>query len=416
MSRENLPLPDSYPQLLEELKRTVADARWRAQRVVNTELISMYWQIGRTILARQDVEGWGRAVVDRLSDDLRRAFPGTTGLSRRNLFYMRSFAEAWPGEEVPQPVAQLPWGHIRVLLDKVDNRVELDWYAAAAAEHGWSRNILLNQIMNRLHTRVGAAPSNFTTHLPAADSELAQQLTRDPYVLDFLDLTGPAAERDLETALMTRLQDFLLELGHGFAFVGRQYHFAVDGDDFYIDLLFFNWAQSRFVVVELKIGRFAPEHLGQLGFYVSWVDANLRDLDRHSPTVGILLCAGRNDNVVRYSLAGTTAPVAVADYTYDTLPASVREAVPTDRELAAAAAGVELSQLTHNTNNAPKPTSAESLLSTSEAAAMLGVSRQAIGQMVKRGDLQGNKVSDRTLVIWQSSVERLIQQRQTPQD
>ena len=344
MTTHHSPVPDGYPELLDALKRTVAESRWRAQRVVNTELISMYWRIGRTILVRQDVEGWGRAVVDRLSDDLRQAFPGTTGLGRRNLFYMRSFAEAWPGEVVPQPVAQLPWGHIRVLLDKVDDQVERDWYATQAAEHGWSRNVLLNQIMNRLHTRAGAAPSNFPAQLPAADSELAQQLTRDPYVLDFLDLAGPVAERDLEAALMNRLQDFLLELGHGFAFVGRQYRFEVDGQDFSIDLLFFNFAQSRFVVIELKVGQFEPAYVGQLGFYVSWVDAHLRDHGRHSPTIGILLCAGRNDNVVRYSLAGTNQPLAVADYTYDTLPANVRDAVPTETELAAAA-GSALSEV-----------------------------------------------------------------------
>lgn len=345
MSRENLPLPDSYPELLEDLKRTVADARWRAQRVVNTELLRLYWRIGQTILTRQQAEGWGTAVIERLSVDLREAFPQMRGLSRRNMFYMRSFAQAWPEEVVQQAVAQLPWGHVTVLLDKLEDQTERDWYASAAAEHGWSRNVLLNQIMNRLHTRAGSAPSNFHAHLPAADSELAQQLTRDPYILDFLDLTDPVAERDLEQALMTRLQDFLLELGHGFAFVGRQYHFTVDGDDFYIDLLFFNWAQSRFVVVELKVGQFAPEHVGQLGFYVSWVDANLRVPDQHSPTIGILLCAGRNDNVVRYSLAGTNQPLAVADYTYETLPATVRQAVPTAAELSAAA-GDALAQFT----------------------------------------------------------------------
>ena len=337
MTRENLPLPAGYADLLEDLKRTVAAARWRAQRAVNTELIGLYWRIGHSILTRQQAEGWGAAVIDHLSADLRETFPEMRGLSRRNLFYMRSFAESWPEAVVQQPVAQLPWGHVTVLLDKLGNQAERDWYATAAVEHGWSRNVLLNQIMNRLHTRVGAAPSNFPTRLPAADSELAQQLTRAPYVLDFLDLTGRVAERDLETALMNRLQDFLLELGHGFAFVGRQYHVAVDGDDFYIDLLFFNWAQSRFVVIELKIGQFAPEHLCQLGFYVSWVDVNLRVHERHAPTIGILLCAGRNDNVVRYSLAGTNQPLAVADYTYDTLPQAARDAVPTDTELAAAA-------------------------------------------------------------------------------
>ncbi len=334
MTEPDLALPAGYAALLEDLKRDVAATRWRAQRVVNTELVALYWRLGHAILNQQQAEGWGTRVIERLAADLRAAFPEMRGLSRSNLFYMRSLAAAWPEQAVvQQPVGRLPWGHLTVLLDKLTDRTERDWYAAAALEHGWSRNVLTHQIMNRLHDRAGAAPSNFTDQLPAADSELAQQLTRDPYVLDFLDLTGPAAERDLETALVDRLQAFLLELGHGFAFVGRQYHFQVDGDDFYIDLLFFNWAQSRFVVIELKIGRFQPEHTGKLGFYVAWIDENLRDPDRHSPTIGILLCAGRNDNVVRYSLANTTAPLAVADYTYDTLPAHERDAVPTARQL-----------------------------------------------------------------------------------
>jgi len=161
-------------------------------------------------------------------------------------------------------------------------------------------------------------------------------LVRDPYLFDFLELTERVAERELEAALMARLQAFLLELGHGFAFVGRQYHFEVGDDDFYIDLLFFNWAQSRFVVVELKVGPFQPGYLGQLGFYVAWVDDNLRNRERHAPTVGILLCAGRNDRVVRYSLASASAPLAVADYTYDALPAGVRDAVPAAAEIARA--------------------------------------------------------------------------------
>ncbi|WP_245861928.1 PDDEXK nuclease domain-containing protein [Georgenia soli] len=342
MTGDLVALPDDYPQLLEQLKQTIAESRWRAQRVVNTELVAMYWQIGRSILDQQQAEGWGTRVIDRLSTDLRKAFPQMRGLSRSNLFYMRSFAGTWPEDAiVQQAVGRLPWGHITVLLDKLENQDDRNWYAAAAAEHGWSRNVLLNQIMSRLHTRVGAAPSNFREQLPAADSELAQQLTRDPYVLDFLDLTGPAAEKDLEDALMARLQDFLLELGHGFAFVGRQYRFAVDGDEFYIDLLFFHIPQGRYVVIELKVGRFAPEHAGKLGFYVAWVDENLRDHDRHSPTVGILLCAGRNDNVVRYSLAGSDQPLAVADYTYEALPAAIRAAVPTEAELVAALDEIE---------------------------------------------------------------------------
>lgn len=333
-------LPVGYADLLEQLKRAIADARWQAQRVVNTELLRLYWRLGNAVLQRQRDEGWGTRVIDRLAADLRAAFPDMRGLSRSNLKYMRQMAAVWSEEAIgQQPVGQLPWGHVTVLLDKLDDQEQRDWYANVAVQYGWSRNVLTHQIMNQLHDRAGAASSNFAERLPAADSELAQQLTRDPYVLDFLDLTGPAAERDLETALVNELQAFLLELGHGFAFVGRQYHFQVDDDDFYIDLLFFNWVQSRFVVLELKLGRFRPEHTGQLGFYVAWVDENLRDQDQHSPTVGILLCAGRNDSVVRYALASATAPLAVADFTYDMLPLAIREALPSSQQLADTATG-----------------------------------------------------------------------------
>lgn len=337
MSSTEPALPDGYADLLEQLKSTVATARWHAQRVVNTELLRLYWRLGNAVLGRQREEGWGTRVIDRLATDLRAAFPDMRGLSRSNIKYMRQMAGAWSEEAIgQQAVGQLPWGHVTVLLDKVSDQVERDWYAAAAVQHGWSRNVLQQQIMNQLHRRIGAAPSNFPDQLAAADSELAQQLTRDPYVLDFLDLTDPVQERDLEHALVQRVQALLLELGHGFAFAGRQYHFEVGGEDFYIDLLFFNWAQNRFVVVELKIGRFEPAHIGQLGFYVSWVDSNLRQPDHHAATIGILLCAGRNDNVVRYALASATAPLAVADYTYDTLPPAVREAVPSSEQLGTA--------------------------------------------------------------------------------
>ena len=330
-------LPDDYRDFFEHLKTQVQQARIRATRVVNTELLLLYWDIGRAILDRQHAEGWGSKVIDRLAVDLRSAFPEMRGFSRSNLHYMRKIASAWPRSAfVQQAVGQIPWGHVTVLIDRLDDQATRDWYAAAAFEHGWSRNVLSHQIRNRLDQRIGAAPSNFADHLPTGDSDLAQQLVRDPYVFDFLDLSDRVAERELEAALMARLERFLLELGHGFAFVGRQYHFEVDGDDFYIDLLFFNWIQARFVVVELKVGRFEPEYVGKLGFYVSWIDENLRDHTQHAPTIGILLCAGRNDNVVRYSLAGTTAPLAVADYTYATLPAPVRELVPTDDELASA--------------------------------------------------------------------------------
>jgi len=329
-------VPSDYGRVLETIKADVRSARQRALRVVNTELVALYWRIGRTILDRQDAEGWGAKVIARLSDDLRREFPEMTGLSATNLKYMRQMAATWPAEPIgQQAVGQLPWGHVTVLLDKLPDAGERDWYAARAVEHGWSRNVLLNQIKGQAHRRVGAAPSNFAAQLPPGQSELAQQLAKDPLVFDFLGMSGQVAERDLEQGLMDKLTDTLRELGHGLAFVGRQVHFDVDGDDFYVDLLFFHVSQLRYVVVELKVGKFEPSFAGQLGFYVQLVDDRMRE-PVHAPTVGLLLCADRNDTVVRYSLGAASSPMAVAVYTYDELPPAEKLALPAAHDVAAA--------------------------------------------------------------------------------
>ncbi len=330
-------LPGDYERLLGELKEQVASARFEAQRTVNAHLIQLYWNIGRVILNRQTHQGWGAKIITRLAQDLRHEFPEMKGLSSTNLHYMRAFAAAWPGNELilQQPVGRLPWGHITVLLDKLDDHTTRNWYAREAAQHGWSRNVLLNQILNRTLERTGAAESNFATQLAPRDSELAQQIAKDPYVFDFLDLTGQVAERDLENALMDRLVDTLRELGTGFAFVGRQVHFDVGGDDFYIDLLFFHVDQLRYVVVELKTGKFRPEDAGQLGFYVALVDDQLKRA-AHSPTVGILVCSDRNKRTVRYSLGRASSPMAVSTYTYESLPVEEQRVLPAADDLAAA--------------------------------------------------------------------------------
>lgn len=331
----DLALPTGYTDLLGELKVRVRDARIRASRTVNTALIELYWSIGRLILERQDVEPWGSGVLNRLAEDLRAEFPEMKGFSRSNLFYMRGFAAAWPEAIVQQPVGQLPWGHITVLLDKAETPQQRAWYATAAAEYGWSRNVLLNMMMNKSMERTGAAPSNFDRHLGAQDSELAQQIAKDPYSFEFLGLSGEVAERDLENALTSRITETLRELGPGFSFVGRQVHFEVDGDDFYIDLLFFHIEQSRYVVVELKTGKFRPEHAGKINFYVALVDDVLRR-DHHNETIGILICGTKNDRSVRYSLGRSTSPMAVAAYTYDGLPAAEQQALPDEGHIAAA--------------------------------------------------------------------------------
>lgn len=334
--------PDGYAELLAALKARVRATQVRAARAANTEVLRLYWSIGHDILDRQRTAGWGARIVDRLAQDLRREFPEQRGWSRTNLLYMRRAAETWPTEEefVQRDVGRLPWGHVVTLLDRLDTRDDRDWYAARAAEHGWHRNVLMHQIKVGLRAALGGAPTNFTTALDSPDSELAQQLVKDPYVFEHLGLVTTLAERDVEQALMDRLQATMLELGHGMAFVGRQVRLTVPGDpgqpanEFYLDLLFFHVTQLRYVVVELKVGDFAPAHLGQLGFYVAVVDDQYRKPDIHAPTVGILLCTGKAGPVVRYSLASTAAPVAVADY--QGLPPDAQAALPTAEQLGAA--------------------------------------------------------------------------------
>jgi predicted nuclease of restriction endonuclease-like (RecB) superfamily len=331
-------LPLGYLEALASLKAQVRDAQHRAQRVVNTAMIELYWSIGRTLLQRQEAAAWGSKVLDRLAADLRAEFPHVKGFSRRNLAYMRSFAAAWAngGPIVQQPVARLGWGHITVLLDKFGDDELRYWYAAKAVQNGWSRAVLEHHILTRLHTRTGAAPNNLEARLPGEGTDLAWEVAKDPLVLDFLGLTEEADERAMEEAMTLRMSQTLAEFGPGFAFVGRQYRLSIEGDeDYFIDLLLFHIPSSRYVVVELKSKRFRPEHLGQLNFYVAAVDGMLR-LPHHAATVGILVCGSKNDQTVRYALDASAAPVAVAAYTYDTLPAEEKASLPSPEAITAA--------------------------------------------------------------------------------
>ncbi|MFZ8758824.1 PDDEXK nuclease domain-containing protein [Microbacterium sp. HMH0099] len=325
-------LPSSYAQTLALIVERAHKARFAVQRTANTEVIALWWYIGNALIERQKVEPWGSGVLARLAADLRAQFPSMKGFSESNLRYARRLAEAWPSEEAirQQPVGGLPWSHTIQLLDKLDDQSLRDWYAAQDASNGWSRAVLQHQIATRLHERVAAAPSNFASALTSGDSELAQQLTKDPYTLDFLAIDSDASERELEERLTLRVVDTLRELGAGFSFVGRQVHFDVDGDDFYVDLLFFNWQQVRFVVVELKTSKFDPRDAGQLGFYVALVDDRMRIPNLHAPTVGILLVADKNETVVKYALAGSTQPVAVSRYE---LSAADQAALPAEETL-----------------------------------------------------------------------------------
>ena len=327
---------DAYATLLDELKERVGGARVRAALAANRELILLYWDVGRAILDRQEELGWGAGVVQRLAEDLRRAFPEMTGFSMRNLKYMRQFALSWPSREVvQQSAAQIPWGHNMLLLDKVEDADARLFYASRCLECGWSRAVLSVQIEGRLHERQGQAVTNFTQALPAPASDLALQTLKDPYVFEFLALADDASERELEQSLMDHLQRFLLELGVGFAFVGRQFHLEVGGDDFYIDLLFYHYRLRCFVVIELKVVPFQPEFAGKLNFYLSVVDKQLRH-PQDQPSIGLLLCKNKNRVVVEYSLDGIAKPMGVASWrrtAAEPLPDGLASALPSVEQL-----------------------------------------------------------------------------------
>lgn len=308
-------VPDDYGELLERLKREIGSARTRAALAVNQELIGLYWRIGQEILVRQERDGWGSRVIGRLAGDLRAAFPEMKGLSARNLGYMRQFAQDWPdGQIVPQPVAQLPWGHIRCLLDRLDDRQTRDWYARQAVAEGWPRKLLEHHIATGRHRREGKALSNFSEALPEPEGRLVQQIVQEDYNFEFLGLSGKARERGVERSLVAEIERFMIELGAGFAFVGRQVPLDVDGEEFFLDMLFFHIPLNRYVVIELKLGKFRPQYAGQINFYVNVVDDLLR-AQHHGPTIGLVLCASRNETVARYALKGIDRPVGVARYT-----------------------------------------------------------------------------------------------------
>ncbi|MCX5957202.1 MAG: PDDEXK nuclease domain-containing protein [Cyanobacteria bacterium] len=326
---EIVPLPVDYGPWLTELKARIHAAQQRAARSVNSELVLLYWQIGRGILERQGREGWGSKVIERLAQDLRNAFPAMKGFSRANLLYMRAFAEAWPDTQiVQQAVGQLPWGHNLVLLSKIKSPELRLAYAQRAVDQGWSRSILVHHIERRLLDREGQAVSNFNLRLPPPNSDLAQEALKDPYLFDFLGIGDEAGERAIEDALVEHITRFLLELGAGFAYVGRQVPLEVGGEDFFIDLLFYHLKLRCYVVIELKATAFKPEHTGQLSFYLSAVDAELKG-EHDAPTIGMLLCKSKNKVVAEYALRNINQPIGVAEYQLtESLPSDLQSSLP----------------------------------------------------------------------------------------
>ena len=334
----NSGLPDGYLDVLGEIKRRIQTARLRTVMAANSAMVTLYWDIGDLILERQEREGWGAKVIDRLSADLSAAYPDMSGLSPRNLLFMRSFAAAYPDAQiVKQLVSQLPWGHVIRLLQRIKDTDTRHWYVKASIEHGWSRNILEMQIAARAHERHGKAITNFDATLPPADSDMAAQMFKDPYLFDFLGTADPRREREVEQALVDHIQRFLLELGAGFAFVGRQVHLEFASADYYLDLLFYHLKLRCYVVVELKAVPFDPGFVGTMNLYLSAVDDLLRHPD-DKPTIGLLLCRTKNKLEAEYALRGFNKPIGVAEWEtqiVDRLPEELRGSLPTVEEIEA---------------------------------------------------------------------------------
>ena len=322
--------PDQYATFLTDLKVRIRTAQVKAALAVNQELIMLYWQIGTRILATQEEAGWGNKVIPKLAKDLKQEFPEMKGFSARNLGYMKRFAEAWPDESILQQLAaKIPWFHNCVLLEKVKDAEARQWYIQKTVENGWSRNVLTMQIETNLYQRQGGAVTNFERMLPKPQSDLAQQMLKDPYSLEFLTVSEDVAERELEQALVTHIKEFLLELGVGFSFVGSQVRLEVEGDEFFMDLLFYHLKLRCYVVIELKTTDFKPEYAGKMNFYVSAVD----DLMRHpddKPTIGIVLCKSSKKTIAEYALRNVSTPIAVSTHK---LPKKLQDILPTPEQL-----------------------------------------------------------------------------------
>ena len=339
-----------YGELLQKLKEKIKTAQQKAILAVNNELLTIYWEIGNTISEQEQQAGWGGKIVDKLAADLKTEFPDMKGLSPRNLRYMRDFALAYPAflqqpaaktetrENntnliLQQAAAKLPWGHHQVLLTRLKITEERIFYIKKAVENGWSRSVLVHHIESGLHNTQGSLVNNFSNTLPAYQSELTQQMFKDPYNFDFIMLGEKAKERDLENALMTHVTKVLLELGAGFAFMGQQVWFVAGGRDFFIDLLFYHTKLRRHIIIELKIGEFEPEYVSKMNLYLGLADDQLKG-EYDEPAIGLILCKTNNKIVAEYALRDTSKPIGIAEYKIaDRLPENIRGELPSIEEI-----------------------------------------------------------------------------------
>lgn len=347
-TKKTVPIPvKEYAKLFLNIKELMETTQIRAITAASKELLNLYWAIGKIVHEKQEASGWGSKFIDQLSIDINNDFPGVEGFSRSNIFRMRAFYLDYSMSRTPvrqfadianaSILSNLPWSHNVILMEKVSSLEERLWYAQKAIENGWSRNILAIQIDSHLHKRQGKSITNFSRTLTAPHSDLATQALKDPYVIDFINLRDEYIEKEVEQGLINHIQRFLLELGQGFAFVGRQVPLEVDEQSYYIDLLFYHIKLGCYVVIELKTGSFNPRDAGQIGFYLAAVDAQLK-APNANPTIGLILCRNKRKLTVEYALRASTNPIAVSSYATSlvkSLPKNLKTKLPTIKEIEA---------------------------------------------------------------------------------
>ena len=332
--KNSLGKPQDYPGLLTEIKERIRSAQYEALKAVNKELVGLYWDIGRMIVERQDVEGWGKAVVEQLATDLRTEFPGVGGFSASNLWRMKAFFEAYTGLEKLAPlVREIGWSHNLAILERCKDPLEREFYLRMTRKFGWSKNVLIHQIDNQSYEKSLLGQTNFDQALTPELRAQAKLAVKDEYTFDFLELGEEHGERELERALIARIEDFLRAMGGMFAFMGSQYRLEVDGKEFFIDLLLFHRRLRCLVAIELKVGEFLPEFVGKMQFYLAALDRQVRQEDEN-PSIGIILCKEKSRTIVEYALHDARKPIGVATYEITrTLPRSLKGQLPSPKEI-----------------------------------------------------------------------------------
>lgn len=323
-----------YGDFLKDIKQRIRSAQYEALKAVNKEMIALYWDIGRMIIERQKQHGWGKSIVETLAQDLQREFPGVQGYSVQNLWYMRQFYDEYNGNTNLQPlVGEISWAKHLIIMAKCKDDLAREFYIRMTRKFGWTKNVLLHQIENQSYEKTLLNQTNFNTALPDAIKDQAALAVKDEYTFDFLELGDEHSEKELERALIAKINRFLIEMGGAFAFMGNQFRLEIDGDEFFIDLLLYHRRLKCMVAVELKIGKFQPEHVGKMQFYLAALDSTVREKGEN-PSIGIILCKDKKRTVVEYALKVSNKPIAVANYRItSTLPKNLQDELPAPEQI-----------------------------------------------------------------------------------